>query len=505
MPLALATLLAPLLAALTAGSPPRPSLTVRLVRPDRSLERVLGLFEGTRASSPAAALAAYGRARGGKSGLSKAAESGIVVFNPMMVGELAVLDGATFEVGRSPGGRLGWDLVIPRDDGTFAALATAMALTQGRSDLPVDQVSTDRLGPGGSAVSARAPGGFVVAASRADLAAGIARSRAPLDPYPPGDARLVVRVDPAALAAPGGTLAARRAGEALLGLGYDGLAASVAIEGDALVATVHGRGPAPGPSRAAIAPGWLDPVPAEGTIAAFALAIDPSPTAWDLAFAVLDRVERADRARAGAAPLRARLALLAGAAGVRPDRDLFAILVGVSGIVTVDGSGRVDGILVRLHARDGDAAGRLRDATVPRLVRSLRLEADPPRPGAGPDGSLRFRAGGRPIAVDRRGDAVDFAWGPSVGARAAVAAADPSRSAGPALRAGLPAGSDRFVAVWPGRLKALDLPDAPPAVWSGRGPAGESVDEVRWPGLRASVRRFVDRLPLDPPPDRSGP
>ena len=39
---------------------------------------------------------------------------------------------------------------VPGDDGTFAAVATALALTGGGSDPPLDGVAVDRLGPPGA-------------------------------------------------------------------------------------------------------------------------------------------------------------------------------------------------------------------------------------------------------------------------------------------------------------------------------------------------------------------
>jgi hypothetical protein len=42
----------------------------------------------------------------------------------------------------------------------------------------------------------------------------------------------------------------------------------------------------------------------------------------------------------------------------------------------------------------------------------------------------------------------------------------------------------------------------PPVLWWGRNAGRQTHDVVRWPDLRAAVRRFLDRLPLDPPPDR---
>ena len=60
---------------------------------------------------------------------------------------------------------------------------------------------------------------------------------------------------------------------------------------------------------------------------------------------------------------------------------------------------------------------------------------------------------------------------------------------------------------WPGRLNGLTgttlaEADVPPVVWWGRNEQQTTRDIVRWAGLHGLVQRFLDRLPLDPPPDR---
>ena len=154
-------------------------------------------------------------------------------------------------------------------------------------------------------------------------------------------------------------------------MGGSGIDGSIRLEGDTLSVDVVGRFDAPPAlARATIPPRWLDAVPAEGTLAAFAFALDPSPAAWNSTFDLLDAVERVDPARANLAPLRLRLNLLASAAVTKPDIDLWPRLVGVSAIVTADASGKADGALVRLHAKDEASAKRLQTLTLPRLLRA---------------------------------------------------------------------------------------------------------------------------------------
>src|SRR5262249_55156672 len=112
------------------GQDPWPAaLAVRLVRPDRQGERLLGWFEGCRAPHPAAALSGWRRATGGTVG--KPFEAVIALFNPGMARELASLEQAEFQLGLGADGSTHWLATIPGDDGTVAALATALALTDG--------------------------------------------------------------------------------------------------------------------------------------------------------------------------------------------------------------------------------------------------------------------------------------------------------------------------------------------------------------------------------------
>jgi hypothetical protein len=103
---------------------------------------------------------------------------------------------------------------------------------------------------------------------------------------------------------------------------------------------------------------------------------------------------------------------------------------------------------------------------------------------------------GKTLSFHREGQDVAVAWGDAVVARSTKDVR---------LRAEVGTGAQRFAAFWPGRLKALALPDALPAVWVGSFEGNTSLDTVRWPGLKAVVRRVLERMPFDPPPDRATP
>lgn len=488
------------------------ALDVRLVRPDRQLERLLALFEGAPAAHPAAALAAWRRAARDPDVLSKAQQAALAALNPEMVGELRPLDGASLALDLDADGRPRWALVVPGDDGSFAALATALALTDGAAEPPLGGAAVDRLGRPGSWLMARLGRAVVVAPTRDDLAAGLDRlAAAPPPDRPSCESGWLVHLDPPALARSGAP-AARRLGAGLGGLGVAAIDGVAGLDGEALGLVLTTRLEAPGAaaSAALVDPSWLDAVPASGVSAAFALAIDPDPAARDRLFRAADLVEKADPARAGAAPFRSRLNLLANAAGVRPEVEIWPALRGLSGFATADDAGRTDGVVLGLHAVDEPAASRLAGRVAPRLARAFGLPAGGPAPdGWSPLGTLA----GRPLALARRGATVLIGWGTAAPSRALAAMDDPGRSAGPALRASWTGRRvARFAAAWPGRapLPSLRPPagsalgaalaDSPPILWWGEpvGEEGLARDEVRWDGLRATVRRLLDRLPLEP-------
>jgi len=163
----LATLAVWLFAALSQAAespPPAPALWVRLLRPDVQSARVTALFQGTRVAHPAEALAAWKRAVGPRHALGKPWDAAIAAFNPAMTGELRGLDQADLVLWFDPDdGAPHWYAALPRDDGTFANLALALALTDGGREPPLGGVAVDRLGPAPSPLLARATDRFAMA------------------------------------------------------------------------------------------------------------------------------------------------------------------------------------------------------------------------------------------------------------------------------------------------------------------------------------------------------
>ena len=81
-----------------------------------------------------------------------------------MADELRGLDQADLVLWFDPDdGAPHWYAALPRDDGSFANLATALALTDGGPEPPLGAVAVDRLGPPPSPLAARTPDRFVIA------------------------------------------------------------------------------------------------------------------------------------------------------------------------------------------------------------------------------------------------------------------------------------------------------------------------------------------------------
>ena len=300
------------------AKPKPPALVVRPIRADQQLERLLNLFQGARAPHPAAALASWRQATGRHDGLSKVSQALLAFLNPQMVHELTLLEGAQAALDPTPQGGLPWWLVIPADDGTFAAIGTALALTDGLADSPLGTASVDRLGPPGSPLLAhRAEGGVALAGDRPTLARALDHQNqceADPKPIPPfllesgwnASLNLQALPDPAADTTTT-TSSFLRVAQALRQNGCQSIIVDAGlIEPEALqgIVTSHFREPT---TRAnpdlSLKPEWLDWIPSHHASAAIALALDPDDQAtWNRAFALADALEKLDPARAAQAP-----------------------------------------------------------------------------------------------------------------------------------------------------------------------------------------------------------
>ncbi|HMF35722.1 MAG TPA: hypothetical protein VKF17_03755, partial [Isosphaeraceae bacterium] len=519
------------------------AVVVCLIHPDRQAAAVLRLFEGCAAPHPAAALAAWKRSTRDPDQLGKPLEAVISFFNPEMVREWSVFHEARFQLGFDPETGSGrWRLTVPGDDGTLAALITALRLSGGSNEAPVGNgtIAVNRLGGPGAAVAARSAGGVVLASSRAELdrglPPGISGPSARLEqvglrddsavPAEDPDSGLVFRIEPGRMTLPArGSVATRRAIELARGLGCRTVVGSLGLVDDQagldIVSELDPARPfAPGSAgNLTIDTEWLKWIPAGESVAVASLAAGRGAAYWDGVFALADGVDRADPARANLAPLRTRINLLASAVGARLEADLWPHLRGltVAWLANPDKPEQSGRAVAVLQMDDDTAARHLVADVLPRLA-ALRGRANvgtkpgqpqPPdavRVAAGDSTVTRSlgRPGGRPLDAAARGRTVLLGWGDQALETMFRAAEHPQQSVMPLIGAASagPARKSlaRVGAFWPGRMrlpvKGLDGPtplvrclaEGPPIVWTGWNLDGRARDRVRWHDLHGLVR-----------------
>jgi hypothetical protein len=537
------------------------TIVIRLIHPERQAADVLKLFEGARAPHPAAALAGWKRGTRHPNQLGKPLEAVIAMFNPEMAQEWRVMDDAELclDLG-SVDGKARWYAIVPHDDGTLSAAVTAMRLTSGATEAPAEEsagIAVERLGPAGAAVSARAGDLLILGSTREELRRGLRRMAAVSAPIVASevdrqgrhvsaapslgnrvDSGLIFDLCPGRMNAKAGTRMNRRAAALLQGLGCRRMSGNLALKEDRLaleVTTLLGHEepsrPVPAAKAAAVDPSWLTWVPARDVMAVVSLAFEPGAAFWDWAFALADRVDRADPSRAEVASLRTRFNLLATAAGARPEVDLWPHLRGITASIMGDPNqpGHPAGALVILHTDSDASSARIATDVLPRLSALLSgkkperesVRAAPPGQAAtdGSHGDVKRLAtvGGRSLMVFWRGHDVVIAWGDDVLSASRAAAARSDLSVAALCTGWVRAGKttpQRVGAFWPARcwpsVRGLDttspawraLAQDPPAVWWGWSGPNEAQDSVQYSSLRNRVRQFLDELPLDPSPLR---
>jgi hypothetical protein len=534
---------------LPGQSPDEPAtLSAALVRPDEQAAEILRIFEGARAPHPAAALAAWKRGARKPAVFGKPIEALIAAFNPEMAREWRVMENAELRLDLDAAdGRPRWYALVPQDDGTVAAAITALRLTDGAEEARLgagaDKAAVERLGPPGSIVATRVGTTLILGSSRTELERGfravrsrndepsrLDRAEAPSERPATGRDRSAgagvnFELDPGRLAANRTSpLAVRRAGVLLTGLACRRLLGHIAFEGDCIALWVktpldpERLVPPSGEKPAVVDPAWLMWVPSASVVAVVSIALEPGAKFRDWAFALADRVDRADPARAELAPLRTRANLFAAAASVRLEADLWPHLKGVTACVLAHGE-QPDGGLLVLHLDSDLAAKRLAHEALPRVARRFTsLKAlDPIAPelpnrqaGAGPAIFVR-PVFGRGLSIGQRGRDVLIAWGDHVPDSVTAAAADPRRSIASMCSGWSLEGKEapqRVGAFWPAR--AHSRPDAslpapawdvltedPPILWWGWNDRRLATDSIRWPGLKSRAHRFLEQLPLE--------
>ncbi|GIW89121.1 MAG: hypothetical protein KatS3mg108_3445 [Isosphaeraceae bacterium] len=471
-----------------------PAIRIVAAQPAEQLVRILSLFDQTPVSSPAEWLARWRAATANPDLLSKAAQALIAALNPEMIPEAAILDGATFQLETSAEGSLVWSLLIPDDDGSYAALATAMALTDGAAEPALASgIPVDRLDPNGRILTARSGPRLAFASSRDAL------ERALLLPDPSklnGPPGLLLHLEPAQLAS--ATLdPLARLGRSLREAGVAVIDARLVLEADALAceirATRSGRTPS-----SALDPAWLAALPADAPLA-FSLTLDTD------AIDLLTGLAAGLLPEASSSP-RARFAALALATGVVPEVELWPNLRGLSGYLQLDARGQPQAGCLLLHARDERAAQRLADRVLPRLAQPFRsrlrnLGAPLPPPRAGANQGLRaaeFNAFG----IEHQGADVRLTWGVQAGAFT-------GRSLHESTQLPDLTGLDHLIVFQPSPLllalglgpespAAIAARTAPPVLIYGRRQPDALISSARWIGLSQTVGRLVAATPQRP-------
>jgi hypothetical protein len=467
-----------------AQAPEAPAVTVRLDRPAEQARRVIALFEGTDAPNPAAALSQWKRATEGKKSLGKAAEALIAAFNPGMANELRAFDGAECQVSFPTGASPRWNATLPSDvSHIFAALATAMALTDGGPEPPLGPFQVDRLGPEpGGILMAHADGRVILGRDVDDLRHGQERLN---EPRPAGESsRIQIRISPEQFGTMP-TLPSQRLVEAARGLALTRIDIAAAFEGETFSIETTGQSSHPFVDEGGIDPSWLDLPCSDRAFVVAALRFDRSETGLERLFSLADRIEKTDPAKAKAAPTRTRLNLLALGLGIRPEVDLWPKLEGISACAAGDENGKPTGAVLALHAIDELSAERLTADFLPRLARAAGLKGE----------DLGVVAG-RSLAVTRLGKSVIVTWG--------EVAESPKQD--------WPLGDvppARFLLVRPDRILGFAPPGSPlaaglaalpPIVWEGGQRDGLAVDRLQVGGLKGAVKAFLEALPRQPTP-----
>lgn len=469
----------------TAGlEAPAPTVEFRLIHPDRQWLSLLELVRGSGFRDPAEALVRWKQSDPARS-LGKPVEALIASLNPATAGSLRVLDGArgTVEPGRS--GPPAWHVILHDESGIAADLLTALALTDGPPTGPIaDRASgdVDRIGGPGSPLFAREGARLVVASDLPMLRRGLGTPGADAPPFLPDRCGgLAGRIDLERWVT-SSSITERRVLAGLLGFGIPRTDIHIGLEGDALRAEFR----TPVREAALVDRRWLDAVP-EGSHVVASLGLAPDPGAWGRRFLAADRVEKADPAAAGLAPLRVRLAFLARAAGVRLDRDVLPHIRGITLALDLGVAGRVERLRIVLHAPDDRIAVELSALAGALLADRVRLPDL-----AGP-------------AVSARGPDVRIDWGdfsdrpaPS-GASAFRRRLDAAWPIDPPSRLGWmrPEALARFAA-WD-RLDDL-IAASEPILWRGSSGVEGSVDRIEWAGLDRLARAIAARAGPPAPP-----
>lgn len=492
-----------------ADDPATDAVFVELVRPDQQLSAMLDLFEGLPVRYPAEWLASWRRAARDADVFDKATQALIASLNPEMVREWRLLDGAVFGLVPGKGGSVEWYLGVPRDDGTLASVATAIALTDGDAEEPlaIDGARVDRLTRGGGPYLAQSETRVSIAGTREGLVHGFRalNARSQGDQSDTRESGIYVGLNRAAMAQVEGSVWGH--GAAILkAFGVSSADARMTFDGGALVgnSTAHIEGEGAG-LAGQIDPGWLEYVP-DGAAASLTVALDRKGRSLATIMRAIDAIApTSDDARQGVG-WRARINVLAAARGVFPEVELWPVLRGATVAVRFDQSGSLDGAVVALHARDAQRVSKLMTRVLPRLAAGFgaRLEAaELAEAATGARAVTLTEIGGRDATMTRKDDTVLIVWNEPAFAGMRVPDGD---SDGTDLRERIgEVAPNHVLAVWPGRVPlnisaeyavfARALRGAQPLVVVGRRVGKTLFEHANWEGARGVVARLISLTP----------
>lgn len=486
-----------------------PAITIELGRPRERIQLLIDMFPNVGATDPATALANWKRATKGTRSLGKGTEALLAAMNPAMLHELDVFEGSEFSLDFDPKAGLPyWYLAVPEDDGTIAAFATAMVLTDGINEEPLGKASVDRLGPKVDApLMARDAKSVVIGSSRQGVAEGFSRlsKRNPKFTEATGTR---IHVRPSGLLK-SADLQTRRIGGILKDLGISEVTSWPLLgSADSLHSDLFFETSFAGPETHLEAE-WLVDVPANASLA-FSSVLDPRKEALDRMFTLAEHYEKADPANLNRSPFRARIGLMARVAGIDVEADIWPKLRGMSGFLVGEAK-NPQTVALALHAIDEVSARKLAESVLPKLAKPLGLRPakEPSRDGAMALGELSNRT----IWISQAaGNTVWIGWGDG----AIPKSADRNRfprwlDVAPKTRKTSIPKFQRYGWVWPARLGVLDntgpmsqaIERADEIEWYGRYEHDRKIqfDSLTWRGLDRAVKRYLELIPQETAPE----
>ena len=487
------------------------TIRVQFVHPEQQLREVLNLFEGTKAKHPAALLAAWRRATHNPDVLDKVTQAAIASLNPDMLREWSLLHHA-LGFWDSP---QHWCAAIPNDDGTFAAFATALALTDGAEEAPLApiQARVDRLGKQGAPLLAQHQNQVVVASSRAELLTGFRQLATPraAPAENPAASGVHLQIKPGRLR-PDSAPWLERLTKTLSALEIDAAELQASIQNGRVQLVIDS--PTQIEADHPIDPAWLAIIP-NNAAGAFSLSRDSRGQLLTALRKVFESLAR-NPENPPPSPLKPCLeSILIKDGQILWDSARWDALRGSTGFVVTNHQAEFTAGALVLHMADPQAASDF----APRIARVARqFIAGKPQNGPIPtprDTPLDLgEFDSRPVRMFAKDAHILISWGDLDSRQLAARLTSPPddwRNALPSTA--LEPGAQSLFLAWPGRLPIPGLPrdgilaralaESPPVVARGGVQQGHWSERITWDGARGFVQKLTEILPQQPPENGS--